>query len=188
MPNSHFPSAGLVTERLLLRPPGQGDAYALLAYYTNNREHLRPWEPERKDDFYTHASIAARLEQMALQMSQGQALNLVLVRRDIGVLIGNCNLSNIVRGVLQACHLGFGIDQHHEGQGLMREALEATIEYAFKTMGLHRIMANHLPENQRSGQLLTRMGFQREGLARSYLHINGAWRDHVLTALINEAA
>jgi ribosomal-protein-alanine N-acetyltransferase len=48
---------------------------------------------------------------------------------------------------------------------------------------LHRVQANHLPENQRSARLLQRLGFRVEGLAREYLYINGAWRDHVLTAL-----
>ncbi|MNL86782.1 ribosomal-protein-S5-alanine N-acetyltransferase [compost metagenome] len=48
-------------------------------------------------------------------------------------------------------------------------------------------MANYIPENERSGALLKRLGFEVEGLARDYLKINGAWRDHVLTARINDA-
>jgi [ribosomal protein S5]-alanine N-acetyltransferase len=50
---------------------------------------------------------------------------------------------------------------------------------------LSRIMANHRPENTRSANLLAKLGFEREGLARAYLRINGAWADHVLTSLIN---
>ena len=46
-------------------------------------------------------------------------------------------------------------------------------------------MANYRPENDRSRKLLERLGFVREGLARDYLFIDGAWRDHVLTALTN---
>ncbi|KFN17466.1 hypothetical protein JM66_20365 [Aeromonas bestiarum] len=37
----------------------------------------------------------------------------------------------------------------------------------------------------RSGALLERLGFEREGLARDYLMINGRWEDHVLTARLN---
>jgi ribosomal-protein-alanine N-acetyltransferase len=44
-------------------------------------------------------------------------------------------------------------------------------------------MANYRPENERSGRLLQRLGFAREGYARDYLFIDGAWRDHVLTSL-----
>jgi ribosomal-protein-alanine N-acetyltransferase len=41
------------------------------------------------------------------------------------------------------------------------------------------------PENTRSLILLERLGFEREGLAREYLFIDGAWRDHVMTAKRN---
>lgn len=43
------------------------------------------------------------------------------------------------------------------------------------------------PENIRSVVLLQRLGFEDEGLAREYLFINGAWRDHRMFALRNEA-
>ena len=66
----------------------------------------------------------------------------------------------------------------------MREALQATLADAFSPrVGLHRVQANVRPENTRSLALLDRLGFEREGLAREYLFIDGAWRDHVLHEL-----
>lgn len=65
----------------------------------------------------------------------------------------------------------------------MQEALEPTLRYMQRQQGMHRIMANYMPHNQRSGQLLARLGFEKEGYAKDYLMINGRWRDHVLTAL-----
>ena len=52
---------------------------------------------------------------------------------------------------------------------------------------MHRIMANYMPHNMRSGNLLAKLGFEREGYARQYLQINGEWRDHVLTALTDNS-
>jgi ribosomal-protein-alanine N-acetyltransferase len=46
-------------------------------------------------------------------------------------------------------------------------------------------MANYMPENERSANLLKKLGFEREGFARSYLKIAGRWRDHVLNSLLN---
>ena len=100
-------------------------------------------------------------------------------------MIGSCNFGNIVKGIFQACHLGYSIAKKHEGQGLMAEALQAGIDYIFETRGLHRIMANHVPGNLRSARLLEKLGFEREGYARAYLKIGGKWEDHVLNALIN---
>ncbi|AOY90736.1 alanine acetyltransferase [Cupriavidus sp. USMAA2-4] len=152
-----------------------------------NRAHLKPWEPLRPRSFYTLQSIQNRLEAMERQMEAESALHLLLFRRDSGQLIGDCNFTNIVRGPFQACHLGFSIARDCEGQGLMRECLATAIEYVFGELGLHRIMANYRPENERSARLLTGLRFEREGIARAYLKLNGAWADHVLTSLINPA-
>lgn len=100
-------------------------------------------------------------------------------------VIGVCNFTNIIRGVFQACNLGYSIGQKYEGQGLMYEALDAAIKYIFVEVGLHRVMANYVPENKRSEALLERLGFEREGMAKSYLKIKGEWRDHILTSKIN---
>jgi len=81
----------------------------------------------------------------------------------------------------------YQIAQAHEGRGLMTEALRASNRFVFEGLRLHRIMANYRPENERSGRLLERLGFAREGVAKDYLFIDGAWRDHVLTALVNPA-
>ena len=64
----------------------------------------------------------------------------------------------------------------------------AATRYGFSTLRLHRIEAACLPENIASMTLLERNGFQREGLARAYLRIDGAWRDHVLYALLEREA
>ena len=69
----------------------------------------------------------------------------------------------------------------------MAEALRATNAWAFGELRLHRIMANYRPENERSARVLERLGFVCEGIARNYLFIDGAWRDHVLTSLTSPA-
>jgi ribosomal-protein-alanine N-acetyltransferase len=60
------------------------------------------------------------------------------------------------------------------------------LEVAFRHLALHRVEAACLPHNQASIALLTRCGFAQEGLARGYLKIAGAWRDHLLFARLAE--
>src|SRR6478735_8295526 len=71
-------------------------------------------------------------------------------------------------------------------QGHMTAAVTAIIPFAFGTLKLHRIEAACIPANVASVRLLERTGFQREGFARQYLCIDGAWQDHLLYARIKD--
>lgn len=181
-----FPPSGIETGRLVLRIAEKQFADALLAYRVTNRDYLQPWEPLRDNAFFTTHASNERMASMEREMRAGTALHLLVFSVEVGnPLIGDCHFTNIVRGPFQACHLGYSIDARHEGRGLMSEALRAAIAFVFRSYRLHRVMASYRPENARSGRLLDRLGFEREGLAKSYLKIDGAWADHVLTARIN---
>jgi [ribosomal protein S5]-alanine N-acetyltransferase len=179
----------LRTARLLLTLPPAAAAARLVSYFAANREHLAPWSPAAPAAFYTEPFWMSRLEAAREEFRAGQSLKLVLCQREDpeGRVVGVCNLTNVVRGVFQACHLGFSLDHREVGRGLMFEAATATIEHAFAGLRLHRIMASYVPTNERSGRLLRRLGFVVEGYARDYLLIAGRWQDHVLTALTNPA-
>ena len=178
----------LHTERLvvrLARPGMQGAIARFLA--ENDAGHLDRWSPPATPAFFTEAFWRERLAVAVEEFHAGRAARFVLQEGAAdGPLVGTCNYTNVVRGPFLACHLGYQIARTHEGRGLMSEALRATNAFVFDALRLHRIMANYRPENERSARLLDRLGFVREGLARDYLFIDGAWRDHVLTALTNE--
>jgi ribosomal-protein-alanine N-acetyltransferase len=175
------------SERVALRIGRNGDAPALLAYINRNRDYHQRWEPRVRESFFTlemqRRVIARRIE----DFERGEAACFLMFERadDGGIVIGRCNFTEIVRGPFQACYLGYSVDRNYEGKGYMSETLRAAIDWVFGELRLHRIMANHRPENERSGRLLQRLGFVREGYARDYLFIDGEWTDHVLTALTN---
>jgi ribosomal-protein-alanine N-acetyltransferase len=175
------------TERLLLTLPGEDAAARMLAFAMENREHLTRWEPTPSSGFDTEEYWRNLLATARNDFLQGRSMKLVMFDRadPSGPVLGECNFSNFVRGPFHACYLGYKIDFRWEGRGLMREALVASIEHVFGPLGLHRIMANYLPVNERSGRLLKRLGFTIEGYARDYLRIDGEWRDHILTSLTN---
>jgi ribosomal-protein-alanine N-acetyltransferase len=64
--------------------------------------------------------------------------------------------------------------------------VRAILPFVFQTLGLHRVEAACIPENEPSRSLLLKLGFKEEGLARRYLQINGVWRDHILFALLED--
>jgi [ribosomal protein S5]-alanine N-acetyltransferase len=103
-----------------------------------------------------------------------------------GRLAGQVTIDNIVRGAMRSGHLGYWIDRSVAGRGMASLAVALVCDHAFGTVGLHRLQADIRPENGPSRRLVERLGFRQEGLFRSYLDIDGAWRDHLAYALLAE--
>jgi ribosomal-protein-alanine N-acetyltransferase len=184
-----FPSpVHLETERLVLTMPPPGEAPRVVDYVVRNRAFLKPFEPTRPAEFYTVSFWEERLATNRRELEEDRSMRLVMYSRAEPLVIGFVNFNAFQRGPFQACLLGYSLDEHHQGKGLMYEALQRAIAHVFDELELHRIMANYLPDNARSGRLLERLGFVREGYARNYVHIDGRWRDHVLTSLVSPAA
>lgn len=162
------------------------DEYAknLQLYLVNNRAHLAPYEPLRDDEYFALENIQNRIINSLNDYQQKRSLLLVVTLKNDQKIIGSINFTNFVYGVFQACYLGFSLDHASQGKGLMYESLESSIEYVRENYGIHRIMANHLPDNLRSSNTLKKLGFKKEGYAQSYLKINGEWQDHILNSRV----
>ena len=173
------------TERLILRLPEDRDAVPILSFYVENRSFLSPWYPDWPPDFFTLGFWKRRVRGIRDEFARDQCLRFYLFEKSGGSVVGSIAFSQIHRGAAQYAVLGYSLSQSAEGKGLMFEALQAAIRFAFKELKLHRIMANYMPSNERSGRLLERLGFTVEGRARDYLLIAGKWEDHILTSLLN---
>jgi ribosomal-protein-alanine N-acetyltransferase len=167
--------------------PGRGQAGAVADFSLRNQAHFAPWDPPKPPDDDSPAAVQGRLVSGAAAFGASQAFRwwLQAVHDPVRV-IGSISLSNLSRGPFQCCSLGYSLDAACQGRGLMAEALAAVIAEAFSVrINLHRLQAAVRPENQRSLAVLARLGFAEEGLARDYLYIDGAWRDHRLFAIRN---
>jgi ribosomal-protein-alanine N-acetyltransferase len=175
---------------MVLTLPGPDAARRVVSYYENNRAHLTPWEPPFPQGLFTVSFWERRLTQNRQEYVGGKSMRLALVSKDDpeGPLLGLTNFTQFVRGAFMSCTLGYSIDRGVEGRGLMHEALASAIRHLFDELDMHRIQANYMPVNERSGRLLRRLGFVVEGYGRDYIFINGDWRDHILTALLNDRA
>ncbi len=172
----------LETERMTLRAPVHGDYHAWSALRQDSQEFLASWEPTWAVDHLSRKAFTNRVYWAQRSISSGNAVPLFLVRRADDALLGAITLDNIRRGPAQAGTTGYWIGQDYARQGFMKEAIEAVVHYAFNTLDLSRIEAGCLPENTPSRRLLEQCGYKYEGVAQSYLQINGRWRNHVLYA------
>ncbi len=160
------------------------DAQVLLDFYQHNRQHLEAWEPKRDASFYSLEYWQTELNRRLRETAQDRGYWFAAINSQ-GQVVAVCSLTNIARGVFQAAYMGYAVAQAQQGQGVMTQLCQAVLTFAFEELKLNRVMANYLSENTRSGALLERLGFVREGVAQRYLKINGRWRDHVLTALVS---
>lgn len=172
----------LHTDRLLLRLPQHSDYRAWSELRRQSQGFLTPWEPTWSNDHLTRRAFTNRVGWATRCQRQDTALPLFIFRREDDALVGAITLDNIRRGPAQAGTLGYWVGAPYIRQGYMRESIAALVHHAFTAMDLSRIEAACLPENAASRGVLERAGFKYEGVAQSYLQINGRWRNHVLYA------
>jgi len=177
---------GLTTARLELAPLQHCNALELLDYQLKNKLHLQETSPQPPADYYTEEFWQRKIWSSTQDWNKGCAIRFVIRMTDRPEIIGTLKFSQIFRGPLHSCFLGYNVDEEFENLGLMTEALEKSITYLFEVWNLHRVQANYLVDNKKSARVLEKLGFTIEGLAPKYLYIKDGWHDHIISSLINE--
>lgn len=172
----------LETERMTLRLPVHSDFRGWADMRRLSANFLIPWEPTWARDHLARKSFTNRVYWSHRSVANGTAMPLFLLRRGDQQILGAITLDNIRRGPAQAATLGYWVGEPFARQGYMREAITAVVHHAFHVLDLSRVDAACLPENVASRGVLEKCGFKYEGVAQSYLQINGRWRNHVLYA------
>src|SRR5215207_1351657 len=114
-------------EGVILRTPQMGDYEAWAELRQASRSFLKPWEPTWPADDLTRAAFRRRLKRYTLELEGDQAYPFFLFRERDSVLIGGLNLSNVRRGVAQACSMGYWMGARHAGKGYMSAGVRAVL-------------------------------------------------------------
>jgi ribosomal-protein-alanine N-acetyltransferase len=181
--------ARLAEGAVALRPPGLRDGPAWVEVRLRNETWLDPWEatapeqavqpwPERQN----LSSFAAMVRTLRRQARNGEALPFVVTWQ--GSLAGMLTVGSISRGAARTGSLGYWVDRRQAGQGITPTAVALAVDHCFGPAGLHRLEAWVRPENQASRRVLEKLGFREEGLAKAALFVDGAWRDHLICAVL----
>ncbi len=180
------PEAGLrlEAERVVLRPPRSSDFPAWADLRRRSRNFLQPWEPTWPADDLSRGAFRRRLLAYQRDMDLGQGYSFLVFRAEDEVMVGGITLSNIRRGVAQMGTIGYWVGEPFARMGFTLTSVLAVVGFSFSRLGLHRLEAACVPQNDPSRRLLVRAGFELEGRASAYLKINGAWRDHLLFGLV----
>lgn len=92
--------------------------------------------------------------------------------------IGRIKISSIIFGVFKSASIGYSIDDEYQGQGYMQEAVHLILRYAFRDLELNRVEASALTDNIKSQRVLEKCKFEKLGINKNYLFIDGEWKDH----------
>lgn len=166
-----------------MQPPCMKDWRDWCDVRARNEAYLKPFEPLWPENCLNKNFFRRRLRCQQSDWMKQQARYFLIRHRDTGELIGGININNMHFGAARHGSLGYWIAEAHQGKGYMAEAIALTLSYAFLGLGLMRVHAACVPENERSKRLILRSGFREEGFAPDYLQINGVWRDHHLFAM-----
>jgi len=166
-----------------LRALQPADIPALARLVRANRAFLAGSGPLRTEDYFTdegqERAVRASLEAAA----NGTAFPMVIVDGN-DAPVGTLNLNSIIRGAFQSASIGYWVSQARNGQGIASAAVAAAKEVAFCELGLHRIQAETLVDNEASQRVLLKNGFVKYGVAPDYLKIAGRWQEHALFQVI----
>lgn len=174
----------IMGEKIYLRTLDSSDTEDMLELYKRNAEFFQAFSPLRNEEFYTFEAQLNIIETNNMFMERGQKYSFGIFTKLNDKLIGNITLSEIIHGPLQSCNIGYALDKEHNGFGYMTEAVKLLVDFAFNTLTLHRIEAGVMPRNIASATVLEKAGFQREGVARKNVMINGRWEDHQVFAIV----
>jgi RimJ/RimL family protein N-acetyltransferase len=81
---------------------------------------------------------------------------------------------------------GFAIGSPFWGTGVFKEGAQLVLEFAFETLGVHRLEARAAVKNGRGCGALLKIGAVPEGALRKSLHCNGEYLDQVLYAIVED--
>jgi ribosomal-protein-alanine N-acetyltransferase len=170
---------------VFLRYPEARDYLDWSQLRAQSRAFLTPWEPTWAEDELSRARFKTRLKRYAEDVRDGRGHAFFTFRESDGALVGGLTFSRLQLGVTQSVTMGYWAGAAFARQGYTRAAARLAVRFAFEDLGLHRVEASCQPDNEPSRRLLTSIGFTQEGMARAYLKIDGAWRDHLLFAMVS---
>lgn len=177
--------------QVLLRPYQRRDAAVWSEVRRANEKWLAPWEStpsmswEQANSPYAYRYVY-RDQRRAGRTGEGMPFAVCLLEEGRERLVGHLNLSNIVRRAFCSAFAGYWVDHRVAGRGVAPTALALAVDHAFGPGALHRIEVNIRPENGPSRRVVEKLGFRQEAHHARYLHIDGAWRDHIGYALTSE--
>lgn len=174
-----------IGERIYLRTLEEADTAIWTEHNRKNRDHFQAFSPAREEGFYTEEFQLDWIRRCIQDIREDRQYPFGVFLKETDELIGSISLFLVERRFLERAMIGYSLDKDHEGRGYMTEAVKLLVDFGFRELKLHRIWGEAKPSNQGSIRVLEKAGFEREGIARKNVRINGRWEDHMILSILN---
>jgi len=169
-------------EKCYVRTFQEKDAQSLTGLVSRNKYFWSTYEPLQRPEYYTIDAQYKKIQESLYLMGSKREYTFGIYELGTNNLIGHISLYAIKRLPYSSAFVGYAMDEIYVGKGIVTEAVELVVQFAFEQIGLHRVEAYVSTENSASIRVLEKSGFQQEGLLRKLLYINGQWVDHYMYA------
>ena len=176
----------ITTERLRLSVLRKSACRRVTDYVVRNAEFHQKFSQTRNHDYFTVPVQREFLQSDLAAFRKGTLVPFWITMKGEEKIIGRVSFFNLAYGGMMSCATGYHLDKDYTGQGIITEALRGAIGFMFDEFRMHRIEAFILPENEKSLNVVKRLGFTEEGKRAAYMHINGQYRDHVAFYVLND--
>lgn len=177
----------LLTNKLCyLRILTAEDAEEMVQLLLRNRRYWAIFEPQHQDSYFTVAVQREKIRESIYQVRENREYSFGIFELQTDKLIGHISMYSIKRLPFLSALVGYSIDESFTGRGIATEAVELITAFGFEKIQLHRIEAYVSPRNTGSMRVLEKASFQKEGLLKEFLHINGVWEDHYHFAVLEK--
>ncbi|WP_155591051.1 GNAT family N-acetyltransferase [Lysinibacillus cavernae] len=169
----------LLTERLVLRELSGNDAQALLTCFSN---------PEVLRHYGQQPLTSLGQVQQIIKIFSNNFIEKCGIKWGITLkgqeeIIGTIGFQEWSTEHKKA-EISYALFPEYWGKGYAMEAVNCVISYGFEEMELLRIGAIVFTENDASNRLLQKIGFEKEGLLKKYMHQNNVPHDTYIYSLI----
>ncbi|QYR19215.1 GNAT family N-acetyltransferase [Paenibacillus sp. sptzw28] len=158
----------LETKRLLLREITNHDAEGVFACFSNE-DVTRYYGQDKLESIEQAKQLVAFFSR---NYNEKRGMRWGIEIKDTEGIIGTIGF-NAWAPKHRRAELGYEIHPKHWRKGYASEAITEITSYGFKDLHLNRIGAVVFIENEGSNNLLTKLGFQKEGVLKEYMYQNG---------------
>lgn len=177
----------IASDRIILRLADKDDTDEVYDYHLRNKEYLTPFEPMHDDNYLKKERWRKLIERSLNDAKESKALRLfIFEKEDNKRVIGELNFEFIMKKPMCSCEIGYSMDEDEQGKGYMTEAVKLGTDYVLRELNLMRISGGYSTSNEKSGNVMRKVGFVGRNLIKNYMMINGKWEDIIFCYLYND--